>query len=131
MVWGNDCNLTPALSLVRRGRSVVSEVVCLGGVFVFLVDVPDGRQERYDNDCEYDWEKILINIGNNAAEEVAKEGQAYGPAKAADHVVGEKIAIVHVGHPGNDRREGPDDRDKPGEYDRFFAVLVIELLGGS
>ena len=73
--------------------------------------------------------RYLSMSGTDSPEDVAEAGDPHRPQQAPDDVVGHEGAVLHRAHPGEDRGEGPHDRDEPGQHDRLRAV-ALEVLPG-
>ena len=71
----------------------------------------------------------LVDVRDRAAEEVPGPRHAHHPSDAADDVVGEEAAVVHLPDTRHDRRERADDRHEPRDHDRLRAVPLVELAG--
>ncbi len=91
--------------------------------------MPDARQYRHDDDHEHDRQQVFVDIGHPCSEDIAEDDQTDRPERGSGDIVCEKDRILHLGHAGEYRREGADDRHESGDHDRLATVLVIELLG--
>ena len=97
--------------------------------------LPEHRRERQHDDDEDDLVDVLGDLelraqepASERVEHVAEQEHADDPADAADDVVEEERAVLHLRRAGDDRHERPDDRDEPGDDDRLAAVLLVEGL---
>ena len=59
-------------------------------------------------------------------EKVSQQDDAKDPNKGPDDVVGEEFPVVHRTHSGHERSEGANQRNEPGEHDRFCSVPFVE-----
>src|SRR5262245_1377078 len=94
-----------------------------------MAEVPDDtgqqRQGVHHGDDDVD---VAIDVGDDAAEEVAEQRHAAYPADAADDVEGDESPVLHLADPSHHRRERADDRHEAREDDRLAPVSLVEGL---
>src|SRR5690554_5744231 len=89
----------------------------------------DGGGNRNDYDDRQNRQKVLVDVGNHVAQEVAEKRDAYSPQKAADNIVCQKSLILHPSDSRDDRRKRAYGRQETGKNNGLFPVLFVEPLG--
>lgn len=102
------------------------------GALAFLEDVlrglERGGEHRDDDDPDDDDLEVALDVGE-PAEEPARAAHEDDPGGGPADVEEGELAVVHRPHPGDERGEGAEDGQEPGEDDRLRAVLLEEGVG--
>ena len=93
----------------------------------FLHECGDGRDQRHHDYADDDERQVLLDP-RDVAEQIPRIDQRRDPEYGADDVEAQEAAVRHARDPGEERREGPDDRHETADDDRDAAVFVVERL---
>lgn len=88
----------------------------------------DHRYQRQQDDEHYQQRQVFLDE-RYVAEEVAQGYEAADPQDGAEYAEPEEARVRHLGDAGDERCEGPQDRQKARQGHGFAAVLVVEIVG--
>src|SRR6185312_4357493 len=91
-----------------------------------VLDYP-GQNRDHDNRDDHELEILLNHL--TPAEPPARQQERQNPGDSAGHIKQREPRVVHLADPGDERREGPNDGNEPGQDDRLASVLLVEPLG--
>src|SRR4051794_16202225 len=82
---------------------------------------------RNQNDDQRREAQVITNNGY-VAKEIAGDRENSHPQDASDHVIEEKVGVLHGADTGHEGGKGTDDRDKARKDDGFATMFRIETL---
>lgn len=105
-----------------------------GAVFEvgFLAQVMDKTGEKgKKNNEDDDGQQVFVHDlgGDDATQEVAKQGDTDTPERPTYQVVSEKSGIVHVGGASDDGSEGTNEGHETSENDGNGSVFFVKSVG--
>ncbi len=71
---------------------------------------------------------LFFDMRDRAAQGKSQKCHAHDPAESSQDAESEEFPVTHVADTGDGRGEGPDDRDKAGQDERFGAVFIVKVL---
>lgn len=97
------------------------------GMLTGLVELKEDwrqRQQNYHDDGVFD----VVTDECDVAKEMSEGGNADGPNKPTNEVVGDECAVLHLAHACHDWSERADNRHKASQEDGLRPMLLEERM---